>query len=86
MRLTAGGQAGALVVDATDLEFCDGAGASLLLALRQQQESGGGSFTLRGLRDETRQLLDLIAPTEAEVEESPARRESFVTGLGRDAG
>ena len=54
MRLTAGGHAEALVVDASDLAFCDGAGASLLLALRQQQESAGGSFTLRGLRDETR--------------------------------
>jgi phospholipid/cholesterol/gamma-HCH transport system permease protein len=84
MRLTAGGHADALVVDATDLEFCDGAGASLLLALRQQQQIGAGSFALRGLRDETRQLLDLIAPSEAETEEPPAPRESFVTGLGRD--
>jgi phospholipid/cholesterol/gamma-HCH transport system permease protein len=84
MRLTAGGHAGPLVVDATDLEFCDGAGVSLLLALRQQQQIGGGSFTLRRLRDETRQLLDLIAPSEAEAEEPPAARESFVTGLGRD--
>jgi phospholipid/cholesterol/gamma-HCH transport system permease protein len=84
MRLTAGGHAEALILDATDLEFCDGAGASLLLALREQQQSGGGSFALRGLRDETRQLLELIEPSEAEVEEHAAARESFVTGLGRD--
>jgi len=32
MRLTAGGHAEPLVVDASELEFCDGAGASLLLA------------------------------------------------------
>jgi len=83
MRLTAGGHAEPLVVDASDLEFCDGAGASLLLALRQQQQIGGGSFALRGLRDEIRQLLDLIAPSEAEAEEPPAAPESFVTGLGR---
>jgi len=83
MRLTAGGHAEALVVDASDLEFCDGAGASLLLALRQQQEGGGGSLTLRGLRDETRQLLDLIGPSKEEDGEPSAARESFVTGLGR---
>ena len=84
MRITAGGHPEPLVVDTSDLAFCDGAGASLLLALRQQQESAGGSFSLRGLREETRQLLDLIEPSEGEVEEPPAARESFITGLGRD--
>jgi phospholipid/cholesterol/gamma-HCH transport system permease protein len=84
MRLTAGGHLEPLVIDASDLEFCDGAGASLLLALRQQQQSGGGSFALRGLRDETHQLLDLIEPSEEEAEEPSGARESFVTGLGRD--
>jgi len=83
MRLTAGRHSEPLVVDATDLEFCDGAGASLLLALRQQQESAGESFALRGLHEETRQLLELIEPSEAEAEEPSAARESFVTGLGR---
>jgi phospholipid/cholesterol/gamma-HCH transport system permease protein len=84
MRLTAGSHGEPLVVDATDLEFCDGAGASLLLALRRQQESAGGSFTLRGLREETHQLLALIEPSEAEAEEPSQARESFVSGLGRD--
>jgi phospholipid/cholesterol/gamma-HCH transport system permease protein len=84
MRLTAGRHSEPLVVDASDLAFCDGAGASLLLALRQQQESAGGSFSLRGLREETRQLLELIQPSEAEAEEPSPARESFVTALGRD--
>ena len=42
-----------------------------------------GRFTLRGVRDETRQLLDLIEPSEKEAEKPPATRESFVIGLGR---
>jgi phospholipid/cholesterol/gamma-HCH transport system permease protein len=83
MRLTAGRHAEPLVVDVSDLEFCDGAGAGLLLALRQQQEGAGGSFELRGLRDETRQILDLIQPSEEEAEAPSPTRESFVTGLGR---
>lgn len=84
MSLTAGEQAGALVVDASGLEYCDGAGVSLLVALRQQQREAGGSFTLRGLREEFGQLLELSEPSEAEgAEEPPPRRDSFIEGLGR---
>jgi phospholipid/cholesterol/gamma-HCH transport system permease protein len=39
MRLTAGRHAEPLVVDTSGLVFCDGAGASLLLALRQPSAS-----------------------------------------------
>ena len=84
MSLTAGEQTGALVVDASGLEYCDGAGVSLLVALRQRQREAGGSFTLRGLREEFRQLLELSEPSEAEgVQEAPPHRDSFIEALGR---
>jgi phospholipid/cholesterol/gamma-HCH transport system permease protein len=84
MSLTAGEQAGALVVDASGLEYCDGAGVSLLVALRQRQQEAGGSFTLRGLRDEFRQLLEMAEPSEGEgAQEAPPHHDSFIEALGR---
>jgi phospholipid/cholesterol/gamma-HCH transport system permease protein len=86
MRLTKGGGAGELVVDAAEVDYCDGTGASLFAALQEQQRSAGGSFTLRGLRDDFRQLVELIGPSEeAQAAEHPERHDSFVEGLGRAA-
>ena len=85
MRLTRGGSAGDLFVDASGVEYCDGAGASLILALRRNQEASGRGFTLRGLRPEYRQLLDMIAPAERGGEELPPHREGFFEVLGRGA-
>jgi phospholipid/cholesterol/gamma-HCH transport system permease protein len=73
-----------LVVDASGVEYCDGTGASLLVALRQRQRDAGGSFTLQGLRDDFRQLLEMIEPSEAPAAaEAPERRDSFVENVGR---
>jgi phospholipid/cholesterol/gamma-HCH transport system permease protein len=72
-----------LVVDASNLEYCDGAGIGLLIALREQQRGAGGEFTLRGLREEFRQLLELVEPSEAEEAGEAPRRQGFIEGLGR---
>jgi phospholipid/cholesterol/gamma-HCH transport system permease protein len=85
MRLTRAGEAGDLLVDATGVEYCDGAGASLILALRHNQEAAGHGFTLRGLRPEYRQLLDMIAPVGRGGEELPPHRAGFFEALGRAA-
>ena len=39
MDLSAEARGGPLVVDASGIEFCDGSGAGLILALRERQES-----------------------------------------------
>jgi len=84
MRLTGGVRSGDLLVDAAGLEYCDGAGASLLLALRDQQQRGGGRFALEGLRDESRQLLELFEAGEAAPpEDAGAHPEGWVAQLGR---
>jgi phospholipid/cholesterol/gamma-HCH transport system permease protein len=82
MRLTGGGTAGDLFLDANEVEYCDGAGASLILALRRNQEAAGRGFALRGLRPEFRQLLDMIEPQARRVE-PPPHREGFLEALGR---
>jgi phospholipid/cholesterol/gamma-HCH transport system permease protein len=73
-----------LVVDASGVDYCDGSGVSLFVALRRHQEESGGTFELRGLRQEFGQLLALVEPSEdAEPGEAPIHSEGFVEGVGR---
>jgi len=57
-----------LVVDASGLTYCDGAGAGLLVELRRRETRRGGSVEVRGLRSEFAPLLrafeDLDEPGE----------------------
>lgn len=58
-----------VIVDASEIEYCDGSGIGYLFELRQRQEKGGGGLEIRGLQAEFQQLLDLFDPSE--FEESP---------------
>jgi phospholipid/cholesterol/gamma-HCH transport system permease protein len=79
-RVATGGD---LVLDASGVEYCDGAGANLILALRQQQARSGGTFSVEGLREEFGQLVELIQPSEEEHPSEAPPRESFIVGIGR---
>ena len=83
MELGRAAGASDLVVDASALEYCDGAGASLLVALERQQRAAGGGINLHGLREEFRQLVEMIEPRAADVEEAPEHGEGFFEGIGR---
>jgi len=74
----------ALVVDAAGVDYCDGSGAALLAALQEEVERGGGRFELRGLRDDLRQLVALVAPGPGRAA-PPAAPASLVARLGRGA-
>jgi len=74
----------ALVVDAAGVDYCDGSGAALLAALEQEAEQAGGGFELRGLREDLRRLVELVAPS-PERKEPPPRVESPIVRLGRGA-
>jgi len=74
-----------LVVDGTGVEYCDGGGASLIVTLRLQQEARGGSFELRGLRDEFQELVRMISPGEREPEEHGEDELGFFASLGRES-
>ena len=83
MTLTRDARGSTLVVDASGLDYCDGAGASVLLALQQQQKAGGGSLEIRGLRAEFERILGMIELKGEAAEAPTAPRESFVSRLGR---
>ena len=85
MALTEGLAGRDLEVDAGELEYCDGAGATLLLALRERQRAAGGGFTITGLQERFARLLEMIAPDPdpASVRERP--RESLVATVGAGA-
>ena len=51
-----------LEVDATDIEYCDGAGAALLLQLKQRQEKENRQFSIKGLKTEFEQLIKIFDP------------------------
>ncbi len=71
-----------LVVDAAGVDYCDGSGAALLAALEHEAGQGGGGFALRGLRDDLRRLVALVAPGPPHGE-APARPAPVIARLGR---
>ena len=53
-----GAKAARVVVDASGIDYCDGAGIALLLQLRAAQSKAGGSLEISGLRSEFAELLN----------------------------
>ena len=51
-----------LDVDASDMEYCDGAGIALLLELKNTQEQNNSQIQIKGLRSEFEQLMTLFDP------------------------
>jgi phospholipid/cholesterol/gamma-HCH transport system permease protein len=49
-----------VIVDATELEYCDATGFGLLLDLCRRQHRAGNAFEIRGLREELQQIFDLF--------------------------
>jgi phospholipid/cholesterol/gamma-HCH transport system permease protein len=48
-----------VVIDASAMSYCDGAGVAFFVKLRQYEARSGGRVTIHGLKDEFRRLLDL---------------------------
>lgn len=52
-----------IVVDATDVDYCDISGIGLFVEVRRRQLKKGGEFEIHGLRPKFRKLLDLFDPS-----------------------
>ncbi|HAY38966.1 MAG TPA: hypothetical protein DCY53_06245, partial [Desulfobacteraceae bacterium] len=73
-----------VIVDASEIEYCDGSGIGYLFGLRQRQKKAGGDLEIRRLQPEFQQLLDIFDPSE--FEESPEIQPapiSFYERIGR---
>ncbi|HME69444.1 MAG TPA: STAS domain-containing protein, partial [Myxococcota bacterium] len=75
-----------LVVDATQIAYCDGAGLGLLLGLRAHQRQHGREFELEGLRSDLQRLLSLYDPNATLTGSVRPRQEiGLVARVGRAA-
>ncbi|GJQ60778.1 MAG: MlaE family lipid ABC transporter permease subunit [Candidatus Scalindua sp. AMX11] len=54
------------IVEASQVDYCDGSGISLLVELQRRQKKRNGEIEIIGLRDEYQKLLDLFDPLEFE--------------------
>jgi phospholipid/cholesterol/gamma-HCH transport system permease protein len=84
MEAARGARGAGLIVDASGVDYCDGSGAALLAALEREVEQAGGRFELRGLREDLRRLVELVAPSPG-GRPGPPPIESPVARLGRGA-
>ena len=76
--------AGRVVVDASELTYCDGTGAAFLLELLRRQTQAGGTLEIQGLQEPFARLLDLYGRTEPEMSVSaPTEPPSFIEQTGR---
>jgi phospholipid/cholesterol/gamma-HCH transport system permease protein len=72
-----------VIVDATRLTYCDGAGAALFLELRRRQESRRGRYEIQSLDPAYQSLLDLYARGAAQQPEPVLPSESPMVQIGR---
>lgn len=74
-----------LIVDATRLTYCDGAGAALLLELRRRQSGRRATCEIRSLDPAYQALLDMYGRTDGQNPDPPAPAASLVEQIGRAA-
>lgn len=71
-----------LVVDTSAVDYLDGTGATLLVALREAHLRSGGRFEFRGLEEEQLRLVELVQPSPRKPPPPPADT-GFLTTVGR---
>jgi len=75
-----------IVVDASGIDYCDGAGIALLVHLRLLQSKAGGSLQIHGLRPEFASLLEDGAPDvtsrASEASREGSRPAAFAVEIG----
>lgn len=74
-----------LELDVSGLDYCDGSGAALLVALRRAREARGGRLVVRGMDEDLRRLLELVEIPEGGAAPAPPPGEGLFVRLGRSA-
>jgi phospholipid/cholesterol/gamma-HCH transport system permease protein len=75
---------GRVIVNASQIIYCDGAGVALLLELRRHQTSADGTLEIRNLPEAFQYLLDLYSPAALDDPASAGpERISLVEQVGR---
>ena len=72
-----------LIVDASQMTYCDGAGAALLLELRRRQQGRRQAYEIKSLDPAYQALLDLYGRGDAQRPELHAPAESPLEQIGR---
>ncbi len=84
MQILARVKTATVILDASGVEYCDGAGIALLIHLRAQQGAGGGRLEIHGLHAEFQELLRDIAGGESLSTTLPVVEEtSFAEQIGK---
>ena len=74
----------ALVIEAGELDYCDGSGVALLVALRDRQRARGARFEIVDMHDDVARLVERLTPDGDDAAASRAGREpGVVESLGR---
>lgn len=68
-----------LVIDASGVSYCDGAGVAFLIDLQQLQIRTGGDAVIQGLQEEFRRLLDIYG--HISIERPPGRRREPISTI-----
>jgi phospholipid/cholesterol/gamma-HCH transport system permease protein len=80
------GKAQSVIVDASGVDYCDGAGIALLVQLRRLQSRSGGSLRIDGLRPEFAGLLEDASPDAlsppARADREVSRPRAFAVEIG----
>jgi phospholipid/cholesterol/gamma-HCH transport system permease protein len=61
-----------VVIDASEVSYCDGAGVAFIVKLQQYQARTGGDVTIHGLQEEFRRLLGIYG--QISIDPPPGRR------------
>ena len=72
-----------LIVEASEIAYCDISGVGLLVDLRRRQERSGRTFRIQGLATEFQRLLDMFDDAAAKSLEEARPRMSFPETVGR---
>lgn len=72
-----------LIIDTSEITYCDGSGIGLLFELRRRQKAAAAGFEIKNLKPEFQKLLDLFDPDDLlEEKEKAAGRPDFITEAG----